>query len=177
MKTLTLVAFAGLMLMIAANAHGQLPDAPSIVIGDNGIQSLHVSPSEVTHEGGGMHCWRGTDIGALVGWEEVPCSSMPEIFAPPPATFWTFRKSFTAPPLRTNRQTFNKKFLILHGMAAAALIFACKNPRSGETWASEVPAVAVVTGFDYIASRFFTEAMSVEAPVYMIQHYARASAK
>lgn len=115
------------------------------------------------------------------GWKQV--KAVPHA----PVTFWSFRgvvvvngkKRFdwNAPPLRTNRQAFDKKFVILHGLAFAAMTVACSRKNSGEEWGSEVPAILFGVGGDYVLSRFFSEAMSVEIPPYQIQHYIRSAAK
>ena len=121
-----------------------------------------------------QHLHDGTlclEVGGRVscGWHQYA------VLPPTPITFWTFRKSWQDPPLRSNRYTFDKKFLALHGLAAVAMSVACK--RHIEHWSSEAPAVGAVTALDYTMSRFFSESMSVEAPVYAIVHYSRSAAQ
>lgn len=90
--------------------------------------------------------------------------------------FFTFRRQ-SDPPLRTNLGVFDKKFIAVHAMYLAAVIAAVRNPRSGETKESELPVVPALTGLDFLVSKYVCECMSVEAPIYAIQHYARAASK
>jgi hypothetical protein len=149
------------LLLLCGVAAAQIPDAPQ--------------PHQTV-------CWMGCErqspnpptvcIGAnSCGWHQM--KELP----PAPPTFWTFRSNWQSPPLRTNRQAFDKKFVVLHSLAAAAMIVACKRKNSGEDFGSEVPAVAAVTGLDYVMTRFFSEAMSVPAPFYMMAHYSWSTAK
>lgn len=158
MTILKIAAF----LLLGTLAGAQLPDAPQ--------------PQS-------SGCLRGTmNAAGEISYIEVKCSSIPawkpiEPAPPKPAGFWTFRSSWEQPPLRSNRKTFDKKFILLHAGAAIAMVVACRDRSSQEDWASEVPAVAGVTALDYVASRFFTEAFSVEAPVYAIVHYSRSASR
>src|ERR1035438_4581787 len=95
---------------------------------------------------------------AAVASAQLPDAPQPQ---PKPSTFFTFRKSYQDPPLRTNRQVFSSKtFLILHGLLATSLIVDIKHTHGArEQWDSEVPAVLGVTGMDYVMDRFFTRAM------------------
>src|SRR5271165_4076409 len=103
-----------LLLLLTLPAWGQLPDAPT---------PQYLSQKTVCLDGYGC------------GWHQY------KALPPEPVTFWTFRQSWQDPPLRTNRQTFNKKFILLHSMAAVAMIVACKRKNSGEEFGSEIPAV------------------------------------
>lgn len=94
------------------------------------------------------------------------------------ATFFTFRKSYQDPPLRTNRQAFSKKFIILHALLLTSFIVDNRVTHGArEKWDSEVPAILGGGTLDYAMTRFFTEAYSVEGPVYGIQHYVRDALK
>ena len=149
----TVLAF----LLFAGAAFAQYPDAPSAIV----------------KQADGTYC-----IGTTCGWKQAD-------LPPEPAGFWTFRGvkevngrkvfDWNAPPLRTNRQAFNKKLLVLHGLAAVAMIVACKRRNSGEEFGSEIPAVAAITAGDYVMTRFFSESMSVEAPLYAIGHYVHSA--
>jgi hypothetical protein len=135
------------------------PNYVGYIVGSNGTQGY----GQIDH----TVCIGPTSC----GWHQV--KELP----PAPPTFWTFRKSWKDAPLRTNRQAFDKKFIILHGLGAAAMIVACKRKNSGETFGSEVPAVAGVMGLDYVATRFFSESMSIEPPVYEMAHYIWSASK
>ena len=92
--------------------------------------------------------------------------------------FFAFRGSWEDPPLRTNKQMFRSKTFILSQLGAAtAMIIACRNPRSGEEWHSEVPAVIAVAGFSYVGGRFFTQSFAVAPGIYGVVHYSLAAAK
>lgn len=107
---------------------------------------------------------------------QLPNAPVPQ---PKPAHFFTFRGSWQAPPLRTNRQSLESKtFLLLHGALLAAVIVDVRHTHAArENYPSELPAVAAVTGMDYLMDRFVTRSFSVEAPVYGIQHYVRDALK
>lgn len=165
------IVWAGFMLLlvcliVGADAQGQeLPDAPSSVPRDQAI----------IKQADGTYC-----VGTTCGWKQA------DIPAPRP-TFWTFRgiveinghKQFdwNAPALRSFKGVLDKKFILLHSLAGVAMVVACRRKNSGEEFGSEIPAVLGVTVLDGFASAFFSEAMSVEGPVYMIQHYARSAAQ
>ena len=91
--------------------------------------------------------------------------------------FWTYRGA-QDPPLRTNREVFRSKvFLASHIGGAIAMIVACRTKGSGETWGSEVPAVAGLFGMDYIQFRFIGGPNAIGAPVYEMIHFGLASAR
>lgn len=154
---MTWIRLSGLLSIFAffcVFADGQqLPDAPSAV------KSLDAK-----------HCY----LSHAESFEEVPCSSMPEIFDDPKPGFFIFRK-LDAPALRTNKQELRSKmFLIVHGLAFAAVIADIKHTHGArETWGSELPAVAGITGMDYVLDRFVSRSLSFEAPIYAIIHYTR----
>ena len=136
------------VLMFASAALAQLPDAPQ--------------PQYLSH--------KTVCLGIYgCGWRQY--TALP----PAPPGFWTFRGNWQAPPLRTNRQAFDKKFIVLHSLAAVAMVVACKRRNSGEEFGSEIPAVAAITAGDYVMTRFFSESMSVEAPLYAIGHYVHSA--
>ena len=116
-------------------------------------------------------------------WAQLPDAPQPQHetwkeFSGKQATFFTFRKSYQDPPLRTNRQAFSKKFIILHAMLWTSLIVDVKHTHGArETWDSEVPAMLGVTGMDYVMTRYFTEAYSVEGPAWGTTHYIRDALK
>jgi len=138
-------------------------------------QGLPDAPSAIVRQPDGSYC-----IGSTCGWKQAD-------IPPAPPTFFTFRQSWTAPPLRTNRQAFDKKFIVLHAIAWTAAIVACRRnlyteSGSGGTghntcWGSEVPGMIAVTALDYAMTRLVSESLSVEAPVYAIAHYARSAAQ
>jgi hypothetical protein len=106
-------------------------------------------------------------------------AQLPDAPAPQPkATFWTFRGHWQAPPLRSSREVLTgKKFIALHVALMATFLIDHRLTRGErETYGSEVPAILAVTGVDYLSDRVFTEAFTVEAPIYGIQHYARDAA-
>jgi hypothetical protein len=99
---------------------------------------------------------------------------------PPPRTrptpgFFTFRKSYKDPPLRTNKEVFHSKtFLLLNGALLAAVVVDIQHTHGArESWGSELPAVGGAIGLDYLMDRFFTRAYAVEGPIFGIQHYVR----
>jgi hypothetical protein len=95
-----------------------------------------------------------------------------------PATFFTFRSNWQAPPLRSNRQTFKSPtFLLSQAAMVGSMIVACRNRRSGEAWHSEAPAVAGVFGLDYLMARFFGEPFALGPAVYATVHYSQAAVK
>ena len=141
------------LLLACPQAHGQdLPDAPSAIV----------------RQPDGTYC-----IGSTCGWRQADITA-------PQATFLTFRSDWNAAPLRTNRQAFNKKFVLLHAGAFLAVVAACRDRSSTENpgcWGSELPAVMAMTGFDYAATRLVCECFSVEAPIYAMYHYGKAATR
>ena len=105
----------------------------------------------------------------------VATSPTPPPVTRPTAGFFTFRKSYLDPPLRSNKQVLTSKlFLIMHGMLLASLaVDKWRLPDAREHWAEEVPAVAGITALDYLMDRFFTRAYMVAPAIYGIQHYVR----
>jgi hypothetical protein len=105
-------------------------------------------------------------------------AQVPDTPQPQKVTFFTFRSKWQAPPLRTAKQTLNKKFVILHSaLLVTFLIDHHLTHAARENYPSELPAITAVTSLDYLASRLFSESLSVEAPIWGIQHYARDAAK
>jgi len=91
--------------------------------------------------------------------------------------FWTYR-GWQDPPLRTNKQVFHSKiFLAAHVGGAVAMIVACRSPRSGESWGSEVPAVTALFGMDYLQFRFVGGPNAMAPAIYEMIHYSRASTR
>jgi hypothetical protein len=103
------------------------------------------------------------------GWHQV------KEIPPAPVTFLTFRKSWQDPPLRTNREEFHSKlFWVASGALFASFVVDNRVTHNArEHWGSEAPAIGAVIGLDYVMDRFFSRSMSVEAPIYGIQHYLR----
>jgi hypothetical protein len=120
---------------------------------------------------------------SLAAFAQLPDAPQPQHdtwkqFSGKQATFFTFRKSYQDPPLRTNRQAFSKKFIILHALLLTSFIVDNHVTHGArEKWDSEGPAILGVGTLDYAMTRFFTEAYSVEGPVYGIQHYIRDALK
>ena len=95
-----------------------------------------------------------------------------------PVSFWTFRKSWEDPALRSNKQVFKSKvFWLTHAGLWAATIVATRNPRSGEENHSELPVAAVLTGMDYFFMRWVGAPMALGPPVYGMIHYSLAARK
>lgn len=95
-----------------------------------------------------------------------------------PANFFTFRKSWQDPPIRSNKQVFKSPvFLLSQSAMVLSMVVACRNKRSGETWGSEVPAVGAVFGLDYLSDRFFSEYFAVGPATYATIHYSRAATR
>jgi hypothetical protein len=102
----------------------------------------------------------------------------PEPQSPKPVTFWTFRKSWQAPPIRGNRQVLRSKiFWIGAGAHLASVIVACRNPRSGEKWDSELPAFFGVQGLNYLSMRYLAAWYVLPADAYATEHYIRSALK
>lgn len=97
---------------------------------------------------------------------------------PKPAGFWTFRKGPDAPILRSNKEMFKSKTYVLSMAGGAiAMVVACRNKRSGEDFASEVPAVIGVDAMSYLMGRFFAMPLAVGPQVYEMVHYSIAATK
>lgn len=112
-------------------------------------------------------------LGAAFG--QIPDNPQPQ---PKPPGFFAFRKSWQEPPLRTNKQVFTSKaILISHGMGFAAMIVACSRKNSRESWSSEVPAMLGSAGLDYIGDRYFTRSFAVGPMLYAVFHYTKAAAQ
>jgi hypothetical protein len=94
-----------------------------------------------------------------------------------PVGFFTFRAPNDA-PLRTTRNVLGSKtYIALNAAAFTAAIAACRNKRSGEDWGSEMPAVSVMAGFDFLMDRYISRSLSVAAPVYEMIHYGKNATK
>lgn len=145
----------GVVLLCAVCAAQSLPDAPSATEGSGAPNAAQATLC----------------IGQTCGWKQV------KTIPPAPVTFWTFRGKYTDPPLRTNRQAFDKKFILLHAMAWASVIVACKRKNSGEDFGSEIPAIAGVTALDYMSTRLFSESFSVPPALYATAHYIWSATK
>jgi hypothetical protein len=94
-----------------------------------------------------------------------------------PATvrFWTYRDP-QDPPLRNNKEVFRSKlFVAAHFGGAVAMIMACRARNSGESWGSDVSAVAAVFGMDYLQFRFIGGPNAIGPAVYEMIHFGRAS--
>lgn len=95
-----------------------------------------------------------------------------------PARFITFRAKFQDPPLRSTKQVFKSPtFLLAQAAMVASMVAACRNPRSGEDWSSEAPAVGAVIAIDYLGFRFFGGPYAVGPASYATWHYAKAAMK
>ena len=95
------------------------------------------------------------------------CQVYPASDLCPRAHFLTFRKSWQEPALRPSK----KCWLIwagAHGAAWAALALA---DRRKEAWHSEAPALAAVTGMDFLAFKFISPAMGTFPAAIPIVHY------
>jgi len=114
---------------------------------------------------------------ASMAFAQLPEAPQPQP-GPKHITFWTFRKSWQDPPLRTNKQMFRSKTFLLSTIGgAAAMIVACRNKRSGEDFASEVPAVIGIDALAYLGGRYFTQSYAVAPGVYEMIHYSISAAK
>lgn len=142
----------------AAGSPGQLPDAPSAV----------------------SRCNRATMTDAGIHYEVIPCPTgwhtIPE--QKPAVNFFSFRKRWQDSPLRTNAQMFHSKVYLASVIGGAvAMVVACRNPRSGEDWGSEVPAVLGVDAMSFFAGRLFTMPFAVAPGAWEMIHYSRAATK
>lgn len=91
--------------------------------------------------------------------------------------FFTFRGDWRKPALRPNKKSW---VLFATSQAAmwAAVTYDIKHTHGArEQWHSEAPAVAAITGMDFLAFKFFSPSFSVGPPVYVITHYLRDSVK
>ena len=94
------------------------------------------------------------------------------------ANFATFRYKSTDPLLRSNKQVFKSPtFLLAQGAMILAMVAACRNPRSGEDWSSEAPAVGAVLAMDYLSFRVFGGLYATGPASYATWHYAKAAMK
>ena len=96
-----------------------------------------------------------------------------------PATvrFWTYRDP-QDPPLRNNKEVFRSKlFVASHVGGVVAMIIACRARNSGESWGSDVPAVAAIFGMDYLQFRFIGGPNAIGPAVYEMIHFGRASTR
>lgn len=94
------------------------------------------------------------------------------------AGFWTFRKSWHDPPLRTNKQMFKSKTYVATQIGGAiAMIVACRNPQSGEHLGVELPALLGTDALAYVGGRFFTQSFAVGPGIYQMIHYSITGSK
>lgn len=91
------------------------------------------------------------------------------------AKFFTFRKSWQDPPLRTNKEVLKSKtFLLAYGGLWAAMITDITYTHGKrESWGSEAPAMAGVTLLGIVGDKYFTRSFMVGPAVYGIQHYVK----
>lgn len=69
-------------------------------------------------------------------------------------------------------------FTVAHAGMWASTVIAVRNHRtSGEEAHSEFPAVAFMTGMDFLFFKTVSPSLSVGTPVYAMIHYSRAAAK
>lgn len=144
-------------------------------------QSLPDAPSSSSEH---RICYTNADSKGTMA--EIPCDQVPRvskardwspivIIPPKQPGFWTLRKSWQDPPLRTSKEVLHSKtFLILNTLYAVSVVTDVEYTHGrAETRISEYPAMVGVIGLDYVMDRFFTRAYSVEGPIYGIQHYVR----
>lgn len=104
--------------------------------------------------------------------------SAPEPQPKPAPKFFTFRKSWQDPPLRTNKQMFKSKTYVLSQIGGAvAMVIACRNKRSGEHFSDEVPALLGTDALAYLGGRYFTQSFAVGPGVYQMVHYSISATK
>lgn len=104
----------------------------------------------------------------------LPTNPVPQ---PKPASFFTFRSSWKSPALKPNKKSW-AIFAAAHVALGITLAYDIHHTHGArETVDSEVPAVLAVSALDFAAFKFFSPALSIEAPIYGIQHYARDAAK
>ena len=136
------------LLLICSAAFGQsLPDAPS-------ASNLPLA----------FHDSRGT-------WHQLH-----KLPPKPSDGFFSFRKSWTAPALKPNKTSW-AIWGLAHGAAWGSMVAACRNPRSGENWGSEVPAIAVITAFDYAMLKLLSPSFGTGPAVYGSAHYILSASK
>jgi len=142
-----------LICLLGVSAFGQVPDAPSAVC-KHGI-------------------W-GSSVNGAVAYETVPCDSIHqwremEVKPRTQDGFFAFR-TWDQPLLRPNK----KSWAIFLGVHAAAWIALTTANRRQEGWGSEAPALAAVTGLDFLAFKLLSPALSIEGGTYAAIHYGRA---
>lgn len=126
---------------------------------------------------------QGSASGEQVGHEVCHSASVAATWRVIPeqksaVSFFSFRKRWQDPPLRTNAQMLHSKVYVASMIGGAlAMVVACRNPRSGEDWGSEVPAVLGVDAMSFFAGRLFTMPFAVAPGAYEMFHYARAATK
>jgi hypothetical protein len=88
------------------------------------------------------------------------------------ATFFTFNKDSHA-ALKPDKKSW-VAFIGSHAALGIAYTIDHKLTHGiRESASSEVPAILGVTGMDFITFKCFSPALSIEAPIYAIQHYTR----
>lgn len=134
----------------------QLPDAPSTV-----------QPPTCQN---GNPFQRGT-VGRLVG--SCPFDKQPEVkWGGRPDGFFHFSDGRRA--LHPDKSSW-AIFIASHAALWGATVFAVRRHVSSHEEAhSEYPAVAFLTGMDFLAFKTISPVVSVGAPIYGIQHYIRA---
>ena len=83
--------------------------------------------------------------------------------------FFKFR-TWDQPVIHPNKKSW-ALFALTHAAAWGALAAANHNK---EPLGEESVALGAVTGFDFLALKLFSPAMSIEAPIYAAIHYGRA---
>lgn len=143
----------------------ELPDAP---------QPQTSTCSQYLFDENGALISVPVDCASIPAWRDLAATNAP---APRPAGFFAFRKSYKDPPLRTNREVFTSKvILVTHIAGFAAMMVACSRKNSHEHWHSEMPAMIAVSGMDYVGDRYFTRLFGVAPMIYATVHYSLAAA-
>lgn len=145
-------------------------------------ESLPDAPSSSVRE-----CSRPiVDFDNNISYMPIPCSEVPaytpktwEQYKGHSARYFTFRGMSTNPPLRTNRQAFDKVALTQYGVMWAAIgaDMAVNRggsaPKGADFWVDPIIPGVVVTGACYVMDRFFTRPMCTGLIGYVTFIHAR----
>jgi hypothetical protein len=137
-----------------------LPDAPSETVRTTCTQGSGTPCPEWVHK--------------LIG-QYPPVREVPEVWNHQPDHFFTVGNGRRA--LHPDKKSW-LLFTAAHaGMWAAAVVAVSRHRTSHEEAHSEYPAVAFMTGLDFLFFKTLSPALSVGPPVYATVHYSLAAAK
>jgi hypothetical protein len=94
-----------------------------------------------------------------------------------PDAFFSFRSDWRKPPLHPNKRSW-AIFLGAHAALYTGFAYDLRHTHQArEEMHSELPVMFALSGFDFVAFKFFSPAMSVELPAYALVHYSLDAAK